>query len=57
MLRTVQRIDGNVILGIIPWHLVTIVVGIYPLFITHSSSVTIIQYYFFSRCWGKNPKN
>ena len=35
MLMTVQRINGNMILGIIPSHLVTIVVGIYPFLTTY----------------------
>jgi hypothetical protein len=57
MLRMVQRIDWNMILGIIPSRLVTIVVGIYPFLTTHPSSVTTIRYYLFSHCRGENPKN
>ena len=37
----VQRIDGNMILGIIPSHLVTTIVGIYPFLAIYPSSVTI----------------
>ena len=44
MLRMVRRIDQNMNLGIIPSHLLTIVVGIYPFLTTyHPSSVTTIS--------------